>query len=236
MARGVQIGKVLKQTGLSVDTIRYHEKERLLREPTRSEGGYRLYGVRDVEHLLFVRKAQELGFTLAEIRELRKGAKGTACLVTACFCKGDSLPSHSLFFHKSALATQPPYADYTPPGQPTASPTRIGTLLIPTLSLHTLLFSDPSERLHPHPAAATQSKILFLPLPARNPGPAFDSGLYRSCVRLHWTTQTPQLAHSNQPEPGCARHRPTRSKDASAPEGRSRIGSAINGRSVASGH
>lgn len=70
MARGVQIGEVLKQTGLSVDTIRYHEKERLLREPTRSEGGYRLYGVRDVEHLLFVRKAQELGFTLAEIREL----------------------------------------------------------------------------------------------------------------------------------------------------------------------
>ena len=54
----------------SVDTIRYYEKERLLREPPRSGGGYRLYSVRDVEHLLFVRKAQELGFTLAEIREL----------------------------------------------------------------------------------------------------------------------------------------------------------------------
>ena len=70
MARGVQIGKVSQQTGLSVDTIRYYEKERLLREPPRSEGGYRLYSERDVEHLLFVRKAQELGFTLAEIREL----------------------------------------------------------------------------------------------------------------------------------------------------------------------
>src|SRR5260221_14075065 len=70
MARGVQIGKVSRQTGLSVDTIRYYEKERLLREPPRSEGGYRLYSERDVEHLLFVRKAQELGFTLAEIREL----------------------------------------------------------------------------------------------------------------------------------------------------------------------
>ena len=70
MSRGVQIGKVSQQTGLSVDTIRYYEKERLLREPPRSEGGYRLYGERDVEHLMFVRKAQELGFTLAEIREL----------------------------------------------------------------------------------------------------------------------------------------------------------------------
>ena len=70
MARGVQIGKVSQQTGLSVDTIRYYEKERLLREPPRSEGGYRLYSERDVEHLLFVRKAQELGFSLAEIREL----------------------------------------------------------------------------------------------------------------------------------------------------------------------
>jgi len=70
MSRGVQIGKVSQQTGLSVDTIRYYEKEHLLREPQRSEGGYRLYSERDIEHLLFVRKAQELGFTLAEIREL----------------------------------------------------------------------------------------------------------------------------------------------------------------------
>jgi MerR family transcriptional regulator, mercuric resistance operon regulatory protein len=70
MARGVQIGKVAQQTGLSVDTIRYYEKERLLREPPRSEGGYRLYSERDIEHLLFIRKAQELGFSLAEIREL----------------------------------------------------------------------------------------------------------------------------------------------------------------------
>ncbi len=70
MARDIQIGKVAQQTGLSVDTIRYYEKERLLREPLRSEAGYRLYGGRDIEHLLFIRKAQELGFTLAEIRDL----------------------------------------------------------------------------------------------------------------------------------------------------------------------
>lgn len=70
MAAGLQIGKVARQTGLSVDTIRFYEKEGLLREPRRSEGGYRLYGEPDIQHLLFVRKAQELGFSLAEIREL----------------------------------------------------------------------------------------------------------------------------------------------------------------------
>jgi hypothetical protein len=43
MAHGVQIGKVARATGLSVDTIRFYEKEGLLREPERSEGGFRLY-------------------------------------------------------------------------------------------------------------------------------------------------------------------------------------------------
>jgi MerR family mercuric resistance operon transcriptional regulator len=70
MARGVQIGKVARATGLSVDTIRFYEKEGLLREPERSEGGFRLYSARDIENLHFIHKAQELGFSLAEIREL----------------------------------------------------------------------------------------------------------------------------------------------------------------------
>lgn len=70
MARGVQIGKASEKTGLTVDTIRFYEKERLVREPLRSEGGYRLYNEHDIEHLLFIRNAQELGFSLAEIREL----------------------------------------------------------------------------------------------------------------------------------------------------------------------
>jgi DNA-binding transcriptional MerR regulator len=70
MVRGVQIGKVARATGLSVDTIRFYEKEGLLREPDRSEGGFRLYSERDIENLHFIHKAQELGFSLAEIREL----------------------------------------------------------------------------------------------------------------------------------------------------------------------
>lgn len=70
MPQAVQIGKVARETGLSVDTIRFYEKEGLLREPGRSEGGFRLYTPRDIGHLQFIRSAQELGFSLAEIREL----------------------------------------------------------------------------------------------------------------------------------------------------------------------
>ena len=70
MRQAVQIGKVALETGLSVDTIRFYEKEGLLRAPERSEGGFRLYTPRDIAQLQFICKAQELGFSLSEIREL----------------------------------------------------------------------------------------------------------------------------------------------------------------------
>lgn len=70
VSHGVQIGKLARDLGLSVDTIRFYEKEGLLRPPPRSQGGYRLYARQDAEHLRFIRCAQELGFSLAEVREL----------------------------------------------------------------------------------------------------------------------------------------------------------------------
>jgi DNA-binding transcriptional MerR regulator len=68
--RGVQIGKVASQTGVSIDTIRFYERSGLLAKPTRTEGRYRLYREQDIQHLMFIRRAQELGFSLQEIREL----------------------------------------------------------------------------------------------------------------------------------------------------------------------
>ena len=70
MTHSFQIGEVSRQTGVSVDTIRFYEKEKLLREPVRSGGGFRLYGAADIEQLKFIRNAQELGFALVEIKEL----------------------------------------------------------------------------------------------------------------------------------------------------------------------
>ena len=70
MRNGLQIGKVSEQTGLSVDAIRFYEKQCLLERPPRTEGGFRLFGRADIERIRFIRSVQQLGFSLPEIREL----------------------------------------------------------------------------------------------------------------------------------------------------------------------
>ncbi len=70
MTHAAKIGQVAHETGLSIDTIRFYEKQGLLKRSRRTEGGFRLFGSDDVQTLKFVRKAQELGFSLSEIREL----------------------------------------------------------------------------------------------------------------------------------------------------------------------
>jgi DNA-binding transcriptional MerR regulator len=66
----MQIGIVAKKIGLSVDAIRFYERNGLLARPPRTEGGFRRYGENDVETLAFVRRVQGLGFKLSEIRGL----------------------------------------------------------------------------------------------------------------------------------------------------------------------
>ena len=65
-----KIGQVANETGLSIDTIRFYEKQGLLKRSPRTEGGFRLFDAGDIETLKFVRIAQELGFSLNQIREL----------------------------------------------------------------------------------------------------------------------------------------------------------------------
>ena len=66
----MKIGALAKGAGVSVQTVRYYERRKLLPEPERKETGYRDYGVDDLQRLRFVRRAKELGFTLAEVAEL----------------------------------------------------------------------------------------------------------------------------------------------------------------------
>jgi DNA-binding transcriptional MerR regulator len=70
MSQTMRIGEVAQQTGLTVDAIRFYEKQRLLKRPPRTKGGFRLFGAQDLQHIQFICKAQELGFSLKEIREL----------------------------------------------------------------------------------------------------------------------------------------------------------------------
>ena len=67
---GLKIGKVARNAGLAIDTVRYYEREGLLQKPARTASGYRHYTPDAVARLRFIRQAKELGFTLAEIREL----------------------------------------------------------------------------------------------------------------------------------------------------------------------
>src|SRR5258708_1614215 len=66
----LHIGQVSKRTGLSIDAIRFYEKAGLLPRPARTGAGYRLYRQHEVADLEFIQKAQQLGFSLKEIREL----------------------------------------------------------------------------------------------------------------------------------------------------------------------
>ena len=64
----MQIGMVAKKVGLSVDAIRFYERNALLPRAARTQGGFRRYGERDIETLAFIRRVQGLGFKLSEIR------------------------------------------------------------------------------------------------------------------------------------------------------------------------
>ena len=65
-----RIGEVTAQTTLSRDTLRYYERLGLLDHPPRTSGGFRMYGEATLERLRFIKRAQAVGFTLEEIREL----------------------------------------------------------------------------------------------------------------------------------------------------------------------
>lgn len=70
MTKNLTIGKLAKEAGVKVDTVRYYERRRLLREPARSPSGYRQYLPEAVTRIRFIKRAQELGFSLDEIDEL----------------------------------------------------------------------------------------------------------------------------------------------------------------------
>jgi DNA-binding transcriptional MerR regulator len=65
----MRIGQMSRQTGVSIDAIRFYERNGLLAAPARSEGGFRLYSADALSALQFIRNLQTLGFSLDEIGE-----------------------------------------------------------------------------------------------------------------------------------------------------------------------
>ena len=70
MSSTLTIGRVAAAADVNVETIRYYQRLKLLEEPARPLGGVRRYGDATVARLRFIKRAQELGFSLAEIQRL----------------------------------------------------------------------------------------------------------------------------------------------------------------------
>lgn len=68
--KGLSIGQLAKQTGLSAETIRFYERHGLITPPPRTDSNYRVYPEEEIPRLRFIKRAKALGFTLNEIKEL----------------------------------------------------------------------------------------------------------------------------------------------------------------------
>jgi Hg(II)-responsive transcriptional regulator len=72
----VRTSEVAAQARVNAQTLRYYERRGLLPEPERTPSGYRAYGADAVRLVRFVKRAQQLGFTLNDIEELLHLADG----------------------------------------------------------------------------------------------------------------------------------------------------------------
>jgi len=66
----MRIGELARSVGVSVETIRYYQRIGLLELPHKPYGGIRSYGTEDLQRVRFIRRAQQLGFSLDDICEL----------------------------------------------------------------------------------------------------------------------------------------------------------------------
>ncbi|MCY7296810.1 MerR family transcriptional regulator [Alteromonas sp. a30] len=64
------ISKLAKEANVGVETIRFYERKGLLEQPIKPIQGYRQYTEQALSRVLFIKRAQYLGFTLAEISSL----------------------------------------------------------------------------------------------------------------------------------------------------------------------
>ena len=70
LADTYKIGEVARRAHVNKETVRYYEKRDLIPKPERRRSGYRIFTARHISQIRFIKRAQELGFTLSEIKEL----------------------------------------------------------------------------------------------------------------------------------------------------------------------
>jgi len=67
---GLTIGEVAERAKVHIETLRYYERRGLIERPRRSVSNYRLYPEDAVQRVRFIKRAQELGFSLKDIKDL----------------------------------------------------------------------------------------------------------------------------------------------------------------------
>ncbi len=77
MPKDMTIGKLARAAGVNIETIRYYQRRGLLAKPRKPLSGYRRYDTDTLARLRFIKRAQELGFTLREIVDLLKLGDGS---------------------------------------------------------------------------------------------------------------------------------------------------------------
>src|SRR5712664_1058732 len=67
---GLKTAQLANEGGVNIETIRYYERHGLLPKPPRTRSGYRVFSNDAVTRLRFIKRSQELGFSLKEVKEL----------------------------------------------------------------------------------------------------------------------------------------------------------------------
>ena len=73
--RRLKVGEVSKLSGIGIEALRFYEKGGLIDKPSRTYGGYRVYGPEVPDRLAFIKRAQSLGFSLSEIKRIIEDAR-----------------------------------------------------------------------------------------------------------------------------------------------------------------
>lgn len=101
-----RIGELASKGNVNLETIRYYEREGLMRPPQRSPSGHRAYAPGDVLRLRFIKRSQALGFTLTEIKELLaiKVAPNQPCIDLVRQIEAKAVEIQAKIAHLQAIA------------------------------------------------------------------------------------------------------------------------------------
>lgn len=101
----LRIGELASKGKVNLETIRYYEREGLMRPPHRTSSGHRAYAAGDLLQLRFIKHSQALGFTLSEIKELLalKVAPDQACIDVVHQLEAKALQVKAKIAHLQAI-------------------------------------------------------------------------------------------------------------------------------------